>query len=145
MVQDEPAQPARAWSLQVGFGGNGAEVQLGSYQGLCLGAGVEGTDVMDVKGGAAGFGKGLGLENRGHSEVRCFLADPGIAYLTLGHIVWSPSAEPGVGTQSWETLFSILHILYSSLGWVYFGQVPIRCDLTDESLTSQSAGIFQYK
>lgn len=63
MVQDEPAQPTGAWSLQVGFGRNGAEVQLGSYQGLCLGAG---TDVMDVKGGAAGFGKGPGLEKRGH-------------------------------------------------------------------------------
>lgn len=102
------------WAL----GGNSAEVQLGSYQGLCLGAGVEGTDVMDVKGGAAEFGKGPGLENRGHSEVRCFAADPGIAYLTLGHIVWSPSAEPGGGTQSWETLFLISHILCSSLGYI---------------------------
>lgn len=118
MVQDEPAQPTGAWSLQVGFGRNGAEVQLGSYQGLCLGAGVEGTDVMDVKGGAAGFGKGPGLEKRGHSEVRCFLADPGIAYLTLGHIVWSLSAEPVVGTQSRETLFLISHILYSSLEYI---------------------------
>lgn len=80
MVQDEPAQPTGAWSLQVGFGRNGAEVQLGSYQGLCLGAGVEGTDVVDVKGGAAGFGKGPGLEKRGQmlsGRSRCCLSDSG--------------------------------------------------------------------
>lgn len=50
-----PAQPARVRCLQLGSWGKntGAEVQLGGDQGLRLGAGVEGTDIMDVKGGAA--------------------------------------------------------------------------------------------
>lgn len=37
----QPAQPAREWGKN-----DGAEVQLGGDQGLYLGTGVEGTDIM---------------------------------------------------------------------------------------------------
>lgn len=58
------------------------EVQLGSDQELCHGTGIEGTDIMDVKGEAAVFGRAPDLENQGQREVRCFGADPGIVCLT---------------------------------------------------------------
>lgn len=49
---------------------DGAEVQLGGDQGLYLGTGVEGTDIMDVKGGAAWFGREPDVEKGGHWQIR---------------------------------------------------------------------------
>lgn len=61
----QPAQPAREWGKN-----DGAEVQLGGDQGLYLGTGVEGTDIMDVKGGAAWFGREPDVEKGGHWQIR---------------------------------------------------------------------------
>lgn len=132
-----PAQPARVWCLQLGSWGKntGAEVQLGGDQGLRLGAGVEGTDIMDVKGGAAcrvwqgtrcGEQRTLGGQMFWGRSRHC-LSD------LVRHIVWSPSAEPGVGAQRWEIFcfqFYVFCVLALGICWTGANQV---CDLTDES------------
>lgn len=115
----QPAQPARVWCLQLGSWGKntGAEVQLGGDQGLRLGGGVEGTDIMDVKGGAAcsRVWQGTRCEEQRTlggqmlwGRSRHCLSD------LVRHIVWSPSAEPAMG----DFLFLVLRIVCSSLGYM---------------------------
>lgn len=56
-----------------------------------------------------------------------------------------PCQPPGVGTHSWEpVLFLISYTLCSSLGFMLDRGQPVRCDLTDESISSQVSTNNQY-
>lgn len=62
---------------------------------------------MDVKGEATGFGQGTGFgEQRTLGGQMLWGRSRHCLSDSVGHLVWSPSAEPAVWTQSWETFCS---------------------------------------